>query len=230
MEDKKICVNCNTEVGVDEKFCRKCGYSFIDESKLEEIKEEKKESTKAPIDGKKKLIIGLIIVIVACIVGYIGYTSHKKQQIKEYLTEAHAYMTEIEDTTTDISFVNDAWDITESGSWLYYGTVKSYARSMFSSNISDAEAAFKSIEAHYAALQEMNISDPAVQDLKTKVEDLHLAYETVYSMVILFEYGGNSAEISKLKKVTSEFETMIETVADKYSITIEDGEKIKVAH
>lgn len=219
MEDKRKCPKCNTEVSVGEKFCYHCGYSFENDKAAAE---ETHKPESFPKSGKGKGVIALVVIALIGAAGYFGYVSHQRQQVQSYLTEANAYVTEIAETTIDLSYINDAWDITEAGSWLYYGTVKAYAKTMFSSNINRAEDAFKSIEAHYDTLKNADTNGSDMQGVKEKVEDLHLAYETVYSMIVLFESGNNSAKIAELKTVTSEFQTMIQNVADEWKITIDE--------
>lgn len=218
MEDKRKCPKCSTEVSVNEKFCYRCGYSFENDKPAAEEMHKPESFLKS---GKGKGVIALVVIVLIGAAGYFGYASHQRQQVQSYLTEANTYVTEIAETTIDLSYINDAWDITEAGSWLYYGTVKSYAKTMFSSNINRAEDAFKSIESHYNTLKNMDTNGSDMQGVKEKVEDLHLAYETVYSMIVLFESGNNSAKISELKVVTSEFQTLIQNVADEWKITID---------
>ena len=234
MADKKICVNCNTEIMVEEKFCHKCGYSFVTEGKSEKsedvIAEEPKKIEKTSISNKKKAIIGVIVAVFACIVGYIGYTSYTKQQIQNYLTEAYTYMTEINDTTQNLYYVNEVWDIAEAGSWMNYAIVKEYGSNMFSEYIMNAEISFKTIEDLYKSLQEKKGSIKKMEKIDEQIEELHLAYETAYSMIILFEYGGNSAEISKLRTETSELKTMINDMANEYGIVVGREDGVKVAN
>lgn len=234
MEDKKTCVNCNAEILADEKFCHKCGYSFLDESKQEEPEkvnmEELQKVEKAPINSKKRAMVGVVVAIIVCIVGYIGYTNYTKQQIKEYLSVAHTYMTEINDTTQGLYYVNEVWDIAEAGSWMNYAIVKQYGSNMFSEYIMNAEISFKTIEDLYKSLQEKKGSIKKMEKIDEQVEELHLAYETAYSMIILFEYGGNSAEISRLRSETSELKTMINDIADEYGIVVTGEDGVKVAN
>lgn len=225
MPNKKMCPQCNTEVLLDEKFCHHCGYSFDNEISPNESNDNNNS------DGflKKSKYKGLVVLLATVLIilaGYLGYSTYQKHKIQSYLTEANAYIMEIEETTTDLYFINEAWNITEAGSWLYYGAVKSYAKNMFSSDIADAKEAFKSIETHYTTLQEMDLSNSTLQDAKEKIEDLQQTYETAYSMIIVFENGNCSTQISELKTITSEFKTIINDVADKWNITIKNNQEL----
>lgn len=225
MPNKKKCPQCNTEVSLEEKFCHHCGYSF--DSEIPTDKPTNNNDSEILVKKSKyKGIVILLAVVLIGLAGYLGYSSYQKNKIQSYLTEANAYITEIEETTTDLYFINEAWDITEAGSWLYYGAVKSYAKNMFSSDIADAKEAFKSIETHYTALQEMDSNDSSLQDAKKKLEDLQQTYETAYSMIIVLENGNCSTQISQLKTITSEFKTIINDVADKWNITIENDQEL----
>lgn len=227
MEGNTIhCPNCGKEILEGQDFCQECGTKILASMENDNPKKGNEETSNNLKKGKYKGLIALIVIVLIGVAGYFGYSSYSKQQMKDYVTEVNTYMTEINGTIQDLSFVNEAWDITESGSWLYYGTVKSYARSMFSSNITNAETAFESIEKHYKTIQELEIKNPDMQMLKDEVEEVHLSYEKVYSMIILFESGGNTAEINNLKKYISELKTMINSVKDEWGIIIDtDTEK-----
>ena len=224
--DGKIsnCPNCGKEILEGQDFCQGCGTNLLADMGKASSGEGKQRNS------KHKGLITLLVIVLVVVAGYFGYSSYQKQQIKEYLTEAHTYMTEVNNTIQDLSFVNDAWDIAEDGSWLYYGTVKTYARNMFSTQISNAENAFESIESIYKSLTEKVGTIDQMQEMEKKIEDVHLAYETAYSMIILFEYGGNFSEITKLRTEISELKTMINQMDDEFGIVVGREDGVKVAN
>lgn len=225
MEEKiNNCPNCGKEILEGQDFCQGCGINLLADMGKVSSEEGKQRNS------KHKSLITLLVIVLVVVAGYFGYSSYQKQQIKDYLTEAHTYMTEINDTTQNLYYVNEVWDIAEAGSWMNYAIVKEYGSNMFSEIIMKAEIAFETIEDLYGSLQEKKGSIKGMEEIDEQIEDLHLAYETAYSMIILFEYGGNSEEITKLKNETSELKKMINQMENEFGIVVGREDGVKVAN
>ena len=218
---KKVCSKCGTELQEGQAFCPECGNQITESNCDGNIAQYNKEiadkQRKKGKHKKLKIVLSIILVVLVVVGGYFGYIYHLRQQVLGYAIETEKYIEAINDTKSDLSAANEAWNIVNnSGSWLYYGTLKSYARSMFSTNISNAKTANSKIVDLYNDIKEFEMDDSYVDDIKAKAQEVQDVYLSVYDSVIVNESGYSSSSLSNLSSKISELQKIVENVKDAY--------------
>lgn len=218
---KSACAKCGTELQPGQLFCPECGNQITESNCDGNIAQYNKEiadkQRKKGKHKKLKIVLSIILAVLVVVGSYFGYIYHLRQQVLGYAIETEKYIEAINDTKSDLSAANEAWNIVNNGgSWLYYGTLKSYARSMFSTNISNAKTANSKIVDLYNDIKEFEMDDSYVDDIKAKAQEVQDVYLSVYDSVIVNESGYSSSSLSNLSSKISELQKIVENVKDAY--------------
>lgn len=215
------CQNCGTVMKEDQLFCPECGTKSCENPVDNSIAQYNMQiANKQKKKGTAKIIIIIVcavLVIMAAVGGYLGYCSYVRQQVLAFSDKADEYAGAVKDTKSDLSVVSEAWKIVDDGgSWLYRDSLRSYARSLFSKQISSAKTAKTKITGLYDEIKIVDINNPYVDRIKTQTEVVQEAYLNVYNSVIVDESGYNSTALSTLSTEISELEDIIEEVKNEY--------------
>lgn len=218
---KSVCLKCGTQLDDGQLFCPECGTRVAAEPEISNNIAVYNQSinTSAIKKGKSKITkitIGGILTLLLLIAGYFGYMYHIKQQVLNYAVTSEKYVTQLQDTYTNLDLMNKSYKIVSDGSWLYRDYLQSYANSINSETISEAQTANTVIVELFDEIIKCDIKNSYVDTIKSKASETQQLYLTVYKAVIINETGYNSTNLTQLQKKLSELETIINEVKEEY--------------